>query len=380
MIYLDISATTQPTGGVVAAIERALTDAWFNPSSMYAQAMAPEKEMNLCRDRIRKALKTPDARVIFTSGGTEANNLALNGTIGVTRPVRRVAVSAVEHPSVLETARLLEKQDCEVIEIPVNSRGELDYSCLEAELEKGLSLVSVMQVNNETGALTDIRRLSETVKELCPECRLHVDGVQGFLREDIDFRLIDMYTLSSHKIHGPKGVGALVVKKGLRLAAEHTGGGQEDALRSGTENTPGIIGLSEAIDEMLAIPDRREKMLNNKLRLSNGLKVAIPEAIINGPEPQNGACHVLNVSFPGVRGETMLHALEEKGILVSTGSACSAKKQKASKVLTAMGIPVKIAECAIRFSLNPFITADEIDTAINAVKENYDLLKRFQRR
>ena len=359
---------------------RALSEGYYNPSSMYAPAVGIEKQMNACRDKIRAALNAGDAQVIFTSGGTEANNLALLGTVGISRPPIRIAVSAVEHPSIYDTAALLGGKECETVVIPVTKQGSVDLDALRAELEKGLTLLSVMQVNNETGALNDIPAISEMVREICPTCRLHVDGVQGFLREPIDFRLIDMYTLSSHKIHGPKGVGALVVKKGLRLKAAHTGGGQENALRSGTENTPGILGLSEAIDEMTALKTRREDIMAVKLHLAAELKNAVPEALFNGPAPEDGACHILNASFPGVRGETMLHALEEKGVLVSTGSACSAKKKHASRVLLETGLDGKRAESAVRFSLCPYTTKEDIDKAVTAVKDSYDLLKRFQRR
>ena len=380
MIYLDNSATTRPSAGVVAAIGRALSEGWYNPSSMYAPSVGVEKQMNECRERIKGAIHGGDAQVIFTSGGTEANNLAINGTVGVARGAVRVAVSDFEHPSVLATADLLTKQGCEVIHLNLDERGQIDYEQLEKELKQGLTLVSCMQVNNEVGAKQDIKRLSDTVRRLCPGCRLHVDGVQGFLREDIDFRLIDMYTCSSHKIHGPKGVGALVVKKGLRLKAAHTGGSQENAIRSGTENTPGILGFSEAIAELTALEGRRERLMALKLKLAAALKAAVPEVMFAGPLPDEGACHILNGIFPGVRGETLLHALEEKGVLVSTGSACSAKSRAVSHTLTALHIPAQMAECALRFSLCPYNTEEEIAFAAAAVGECYDILKQFRRR
>ena len=175
--YLDNSATTRPTDGVIDAMARAMREDFYNPSSLYAPAMIPEKQMNLCRDKIRKALHAVDARVIFTSGGTEANNLALFGSIGAMRPPYRAAVSAVEHPSVLEASQRLEEMGCEVFRIPVNEAGELDYDALASFLQGGASLVSCMQVNNETGAKTDVARLSRLVRALAPDARLHVDGV-----------------------------------------------------------------------------------------------------------------------------------------------------------------------------------------------------------
>ena len=378
--YLDNSATTQPSARVIEEMTRAMREAFYNPSSLYAPAMGPEKEMNLCRDKIRRALASRDATVYFTSGGTEANNLALFGSAGVMRPPMRAAVSAVEHPSILEASERLKEYGIEVVRIGVNGRGEIDYNQLEEELARGLSLVSFMQVNNETGAKLDVKRLSDTVRAHSRDTRIHVDGVQGFLREDIDFKLIDMYTLSAHKIHGPKGVGALVVRKGLRLKPVQVGGGQEDAIRSGTENTYGIIGLSCAIDEMLAMKDRHEVLMAKKTLLVNEMRARIPEILINGPEIEEGAPHIVNLGFPGVRGEVMLHALEEDRVYASTGSACSSKKRHVSPVLLAMGIPADKAEWALRFSLSPYTADEEIIYAAETAQKKYEILKRFQRR
>ena len=378
--YLDNSATTRPSAGVIDAMTRAMREEYYNPSSLYAPAMIPEGKMNACRDKIREILRAKDARVIFTSGGTEANNLALAGSVGVMRPPYRVAVSSVEHPSVLEAAERLKETGAEVVRIRVDENGVPDYAQLEEELKKGLSLVSCMQVNNETGAKLDVSRLSALVRSVSPDTRIHVDGVQGFLREEMDFRLVDLYTLSAHKIHGPKGVGALVVRKGMRLKPVQVGGGQEDSLRSGTENTYGIIGLKQAMDEMLAMTDRRETLMRKKRRLIEGILAGVPEALINGPKPEDAAAHIVNISFPGVRGEVMLHALEEEGVYASTGSACSSKKRHVSAVLTAMGIPAERAEWALRFSLSPYTSDEEIDRAAKMIAEKYQVLKKFQRR
>ena len=380
MIYLDNSATTRPSEGVIAAMSRALSEGFYNPSSAYAPALGVEKQLDACRDKILKCLNARAARVIFTSGGTESNNLMLSGTLSVSRPHVRVAISAVEHPSIYDAAVKMCQGRAELVILPVTGEGTVDLQAVENELKKGLTLLSVMQVNNETGAINDIQAISALKNRICPACRLHVDGVQGFLREDIDFNLIDMYSLSAHKIHSAKGTGALVVKRNLRLEAAHVGGGQEEQLRSGTENTPGIIALSRAIDEMCAMTDRRDRMMALKLSLCGLIKDYVPASVVNGPAPEKGACHILNMSFPGVRGETMLHALEEKQVLVSTGSACSSKRTKVSRVLSEMGIPFARAESAIRFSLSPYTTQDDIAQAAEAVKACYETLVRFQRR
>ena len=380
MIYLDNSATTKPSEGVISAVTGALSEGFYNPSSAYAEALEVEKQMKRCREKICGALNAQGAKVIFTSGGTESNDLALAGTLGVSRAPLRVAVSAAEHPSVYEAAKSLCDGRAELTVLPVTKEGTVDLDATEEALQKGLTLLSVMQVNNETGAINDIPRIREMKSRLCPDCRLHVDGVQGFLREDFDFSHADLYSLSAHKIHGLKGTGALLVRKGLRLMPRHVGGGQEEGLRSGTENTPGIIALSKAIDEMLSDRDRHARLMSLKLKLCTLLKEYIPQAAVNGPSPEKGACHILNMSFPGVRGETMLHALEERDVLVSTGSACSSKRTKGSRVLGAMNVPSRLAESAIRFSLGIHTTGDEIERAAAAVKECYELLVKFQRR
>ncbi|MBQ4226995.1 MAG: cysteine desulfurase [Clostridia bacterium] len=381
LVYLDNSATTQPSPGVVGEVTRALEEEFYNPSSLYAPALTVEKELRACREKLLRALKAPDATVIFTSGGTEANDLALWGTVGVSRPPVRIAVSAGEHPSVYEAAKALESDGCcETVILPLTGEGTVDLDALEKELKKGLTLLSCMQVNNETGAINDIKKIGEMTKHLCPTCVLHVDGVQGFLREEMDLHFADLYTVSAHKLHAPKGTGALIVKKGLRLKPRHVGGGQEKGLRSGTENTPGIIGFSRALDEMMGMPTRQKRMMELKLQLLTLLQQAVPGCLVNGPAPEKGACHILNVSFPGVRSETMLHALEQKGVLVGNGSACSSHKKGASRVLTEMGIDAKRADSAIRFSLCPYTSESDIQAAARALQEAYEILVKFQRR
>ena len=266
----------------------------------------------------------------------------------------------------------------EVRVIGVNTSGELDYEALEKALNDGAGFVSCMQVNNETGAVLDVRRLYETVNG---RAVIHIDGVQGFLRVPIDMKYVDLYTISSHKIHGPKGEGALVYRKNLRFAARQIGGGQESALRSGTENTPGIMGFAAAAKAMTAMgSDMPEQLMQKKLHLISSFKMVIPELLVNGPDPENAAPHIVNITFPGVRGEVMLHALESDGIYASTGSACSSKKLKVSAVLTEMGFAPSRAECALRFSISPHTTIEEIEYAAERVGIIYNQLKKYTRR
>ena len=300
------------------------------------------------------------------------------GAVTRMRGKQIVAVSAVEHPSVRAAFDRLGELGHDVRVIGVDEKGELDWTALEQALNDGASFVSCMQVNNETGALLDAERLHRTVNG---RALIHVDGVQGYLRVPFDMKYADLYTLSSHKLHGPKGEGALIVKKGVKLNPRQLGGGQENGLRSGTENTPGIAGLTAAVTEMVKLgPDMPEKLMQKKLRLIEGVRAAVPEVLVNGPAPERAAPHIVNLGFPNVRGEVMLHALEGEGVYVSTGSACSSKKLKVSGVLTSMGIKPNVAEWAVRFSLSPHTTEEEIDYAVQVIGKTYDLLKRFQRR
>lgn len=376
--YLDNSATTRPCEAAVAAMEKSLREQWYNPSAVYKPSVEAFRALRDARQRLLDNLGGAGCDAIFTSGGTESNNLAILGAVGRMRGRQVLAVSAVEHPSVLEAFRLLAEQGHDVRVIGVDAAGQLNWDALEAALDDGASLVSCMQVNNETGAVLDAARLHAAVNG---RALIHVDGVQGFLRVPFDMKLADLYTVSSHKLHGPKGVGALVVRKGVRLKPHHVGGGQESGLRSGTENTPGIAGMDAAVAELVAMgPDMPRRLMEKKLRLVAAVREAVPDVIVNGPDPAEGAPHIVNLGFPGVRGEVMLHALEGDGVYVSTGSACSSKKLKVSGVLTAMGIRPQVAEWAVRFSLSPHTTDEEIEYAARRVGVQYDLLKRFQRR
>ncbi len=376
--YLDNSATTRPCEAAIAAMTECLREGWYNPSSVYRPSVEAFRRLREARENVLKPLRGAGCELIFTSGGTEANNLAVLGTVTRMRGRQIVAVSAVEHPSVRAAFDALAALGHDVRVIGVDTKGEPDWAALEKALQDGASFVSMMQVNNETGALLDVQRLHDTVNG---RALIHVDGVQGYLRVPFDMRCADLYTLSSHKIHGPKGVGALVIKKGVKLNPRQIGGGQENGLRSGTENTPGIAGLSAAVTEMVKLgPDMAEGLMAKKLRLIDGVHRVVPDAIVNGPDPTSAAPHIVNLGFPGVRGEVMLHALEGEGLCVSTGSACSSKKLKVSGVLTAMGIKPGVAEWAVRFSLSPHTTDEEIDYAVEKIGSVYGLLARVQRR
>ena len=373
--YLDNSATTRPDDRVVDKMAQCMREGYFNPSSVYLPAVNAFREVRACREELLQAVHGAGCRLIFTSGGTEANNLAILGAGGRIRGLKIAAVSAVEHPSVRACFDELARQGVEVRVIGVNGKGELDFAALEKALEDGAGLVSVMQVNNETGAINDIPRIHAMTQG---RALLHVDGVQGFLRTPFSMKDAELYTLSGHKIHGPKGIGALVCRENILINPRNMGGGQENGLRSGTENTPGIAGLREAA-RLMKEYDRGE-LMQKKLHLIQAFGAQVENMRINGPDPAAAAPHIVNLGFPGVRGEVMLHALEACGVYASTGSACSSKKLKVSSVLTAMGVSPTEAEWALRFSLSPKTTFEEIDYAAEKLGACYAQLRRFQRR
>lgn len=375
--YLDNSATTRPTEYVADAVRESMLEGFYNPSALYAPALTSEKKMGACRELIAKELHADARNVIFTSGGTEADNLAILGSLSFHRS-GRVLFSAGEHPAVRAACESVRNQ-FDVQEIPYDGEGKVDLAALKELLTEDTRLICVMQVNNETGTIMPLEEIAALRDQICPAALLHVDGVQGFMRLPVDMRKmgIDSYALSGHKIHAPKGVGALVTGSRVKLAPRALGGGQEKTLRSGTENTPGIAGLKAAIESY----PRENNMMQVKLHLYEQLKeIAGDRFFVNGPKPEEGAAHILNCSLVPVRSETMLYALEGDRVYVANGSACSSRKQKISTVLAAMNTPRKQAESAIRFSLSPFTTMEEIDYAISCIRRHYDMFKRYERR
>lgn len=379
MIYLDNSATTRTLDAAAEAAAKYMRQDFFNPSAAYSPAVEAERAVNAARSRLASMIHAAPEEIIYTSGGTESNNTAIFGALKARRGIGRIIVGATEHPSVYSAIMTL-KGPYNVTEARVDSTGTQDVNSLMSALSNDVAFVSIMHVNNETGAINDIPSIYKAVKQRAPGAIMHVDGVQGFLKVPFDARYCDMYSISGHKFHAPKGVGALYIKRGVRFAGGQIGGGQERNLRSGTTNTPGIMGMDAAIEYYQANLDEiRRKLMQMKLRLAKNLSF-IRDAYINGPEPSLGAPHILNVSFLGVRGEVLLHALEEKGIYVSTGSACSAHKKGKNRILNAMGVVGDRQEGAIRFSICPFNTEDEMDITADVIEEQLAFLRRFKRR
>ena len=380
--YLDNSATTKPSAAVAETVREMMESGWYNPSALYKPALEIQKKVDLVRETCLKAAGAEGQRVIFTSGGTEADNLALLGHLKSCRKPGRVLISAVEHPAVSACAEEIRRMGHTVEEIPANTDGAADLAALSRMLDERVLLISVMQVNNETGTaepLTEIARLRDS---LAPDAAIHVDGVQGFLRMKMEFnRLgIQSYALSGHKIHGLKGTGALIVRKDHAIRPIQFGGGQEGNLRSGTENTFGILALGEAVRTW--DPEANERMRAMKTLLREELLRRIPDARINGTDGDPASCapHILNVALMPVRSQTMLFALEGDGVYVSAGSACASRKQKISPVLKAMGVSTEQADCSLRFSLCPFTTEEEIRYAIECTVKHWEFLKKYTRR
>ena len=383
MIYLDNSATTRPFDGVIDAMDRCMREAYFNASAAYRPAVDVDREIRACRRLIASQLGAQEDEVYFTSGGTESDNLAILGVAATLRRPANFVCSVIEHPAVLETIRRVEAMGHEVRYMPIDRRGVVDLAACEALLDEHTALVSCMQVSNETGAIQPIEQLACMARAKNRDVRVHVDGVQGFMRVPMHMgRMgVDLYALSGHKIHGPKGVGVLVARKGVRLAPQMTGGGQEKNLRSGTYNSPAILGLGEAVREMAARRDELDRLRAMKTHLW-ALLSAEEGISLNGPAPEDAqsAPHVLSVSFGGVRGEVMRNALEGEGILVSTGSACASHKQKVSATLRAMGLSTEQADGTIRISLGMMNTMEDMDEAATRMLALYRQLKAYRRR
>ena len=381
MIYLDNSATTRVFPEAADAAFRAMTEQFYNPASAYSPAVATEKAVTQARAHLAGALYADTDEVLYTSGGTESNNMAVFGSLKPVRGRRRIVTTAGEHPSVYEVFRSLEHApDTEVVFLGLRHDGCVNLDELENALTPETVFVSVMHVNNEVGAVNDLGAVSALIRKRAPNALLHSDGVQAFCKLPFSRLPVDLYSISAHKFHAPKGVGALLVKSHVKFAGGQLGGGQERNLRSGTTNVPGILALDAALS---LYRDQQAgwllRMRACKSRLAEEL-LSIPDAVVNGPSPEDGAPHILNVSFPGVRGEVLVNALSERGICVSTGSACSTHKKGQNRILAAMSVSGVRAEGALRFSLCPLNTLEEMDAVACALSEQVTFLRRFQRR
>ncbi len=381
MIYFDNSATTQTLPEAAQRAATAMTQGFYNPAAAYSAAYAVEKEVENARSFAASLLGATAQEIIYTSGGTESNNMALFGSLRPVRGKKRIVITAVEHPSVFETANAAaDASGAELVYAPLKADGTVDIERLGEVLTRDTAFVSIMHVNNEVGSVNDLVRIAEAVRTFSPNAILHADGVQAFMKTDLHKLPVDLYSVSAHKLHAPKGVGFLYLRNGIRFAGGQIGGGQERNLRSGTTNVPGILGFDTALRTYHANKTAwHAQMRRVKMRLYRNL-ITLPDVVLNGPAAEEGAPHILNLSFLGVRGEVLLHALERYDVIVSTGSACSAKKQGKNRILNAIGITGARQDGAIRFSFCPFNTEEEADAASNVIEGQLRFLRRYKRR
>lgn len=377
-VYLDNSSTTKQSHEVTEIMSRTAEDTFGNPSSLHRLGVEAEKVLKTARKETASVIGADPNEIYFTSGGTESDNTAVFGAAGaMKREGNRIITQVTEHPAVLECMSELERRGMEVVRIPVKSDGIIDMNAFENALNDDTILVSVMHVNNETGAVQPVKEIGELTKKQ-GKALFHCDAVQSFGKLPVDVRTVkfDMLSVSGHKIHGPRGTGFLYVRHGVNVRPFVRGGGQEHGFRSGTENLPGIAGFAHAA---WSAERSREKNLSHVRELSErlieGIRAEVPDVQINGPE-QNGdpgtdkwLPYIVNISLKDTRGEVMLHMLEQKDIFVSTGSACSSHKKGFSHVLESMGVNGNMAEGALRFSLSCDNTEEEIDYTIKAVAE-----------
>lgn len=380
-IYLDNSATTKPYEKVVEKMVYALTTDYANPSAVHKKGVEVEKNIKKIRQEIARSIGCKDKEIIFTSGGTEANNTIIRGIANLHKKRKNhIITTNIEHPSVLRTMEDLEEQGFEVTYLKVNDKGTVNIDDVKNAIKENTILISMMHVNNEIGSIQPIKEVGKYLSTLKEKVYLHVDAVQSFAK--INFKPsrynIDFMSVSGHKLHGPKGIGFMYVKENNKIKPMLTGGGQEIGIRSGTENVAGIYGLGEAIDIIMSdLNSKIEKIEKLKVLLKDFIVENIDDIKVNSPD--DGVCHILNISFKDVKGEVLLHDLAQQGVFVSTGSACSSKK-KGSHVLNAIGLTPQEIDGAIRFSLSDMTTEEEINEACEIIKKSVEELRFIIRR
>ena len=369
MIYLDHNATTPVDPAVAERMAAFLRDHFGNPSSLYPIGRRVKEIMNEARERVAAALGADRGEVYFTGSGTESDNFAIFGALEA-RPGRdEFVTSAVEHPAVIEAGKALEKRGFKVTYVPVDGYGTIDLDHLRSALTPKTGLVSVMHANNEIGTIQPVADIVRICRER--DVPVHTDAVQSFGKIDVDVRKlgVDLLTVSAHKIYGPKGVGALYVRRGAAICPFVRGGRQERGLRAGTENTAGIVGFGEAV-RVMEEKGKKERARIERLAetLKKGIEEGIPGARFNG-HPEHRVKSTLNFAFPGLEAEAILLALATKEIYVSTGSACSEESEEVSHVLQAIGLRPEIARSAIRMSLGRSNTEEDVATVLRELPE-----------
>ena len=382
MIYFDNAATTRAADEVAERVRYMLLENFGNPSAQSMMGVRAENELNDARKIMAKSINALPEEIYFTSGGTESNNWALVGTaMANRRRGNRILVSAVEHAAVSAPARWLADQGFDVVVLPVDRFGVVKMEALEEALTPETILVSVMHVNNEIGSVEPVEEIGNLIRKKAPGAYFHVDAIQAFGKYRIYPRRmhIDMLSASGHKIHGPKGIGLFYVNEKVKIHPLILGGGQQNGMRSGTDNVPGAAGMALAAKMAYEhLEEKTARMRAMRDRLADGLS-RIERVVFHGMPSGQGAPHILNASFLGIRSEVLLHALEDKGIYVSAGSACSSHKRAGSAVLTAIGCSREEMESAVRFSLGEETREEEIDYTLDVLKALVPVLRRYIR-
>lgn len=380
--YFDNSATTRVLDSVKDIVVKTMTEDYGNPASKHRKGMEAEQYIREARKIIADSMKVQEKEILFTSGGSESNNMALICTAWANqRAGKHIISTAIEHPSVYNPLGVLEELGFEVTILPVDHDGHISLKELEEAISPDTILVSTMYVNNEVGAVEPVEEISRVIKAKNPSALYHVDAIQAYGKYVIRPKKqgIDLLSVSSHKIHGPKGVGFLYIRSGVKIKPLIYGGGQQAGMRSGTENVPGVAGFGAAVKEMYTDhAEKIQKLIGLKDYMTDRLG-EIEGTVINSKKGEASAPQIVSVSFEGVRSEVLLHALEDKGIYVSSGSACSSNHPGISGTLRGIGVAQKLLDSTIRISFSIFNTKEEVDYTIDVLKELVPVLRRYQR-
>ncbi len=381
-IYLDNSATTRAFDEVVDVVSRVMREDFGNPSSMHQKGVEAERYVKESKEIIAKTLKVQEKEIFYTSGGTESDNWALMGAASAnSRAGRHLITTKVEHPAILQTMEYLESIGYEVTYLSVDKQGIIRLEELEQTIRPDTILVSIMHVNNEVGAVQPVEEAGLLIKRMNPKTLFHVDAVQSFGKYKIFPKKskIDMLSVSGHKIHGPKGTGFLYVDEHVKIKPIMFGGGQQKGMRSGTENVPGVAGIGKATQVMYRNLSEDVERLYDLKRFFTDEVQKIESVKVNGPLYEEGAPHIVSVSFAGVRSEVLLHALEDRGVYVSAGSACASNKHTVSATLKSMGVAQDMLDSTIRFSFSIFTTKEELDYTLKCLNELLPMLRKYTR-
>ncbi len=381
--YFDNSATTKVFDSVRDVVVKTMTEDYGNPSAKHSKGVEAENYIREARTVIARSLKVQEKEILFTSGGSESNNMALIGTaLANRRAGNHIISSNVEHPSVYNPLNFLEEQGFEVTYLPVDRRGHISLDELGQAIRPETILVSVMYVNNEVGTVEPVEEISRIVKEKNPAALFHADAIQAYGKYDIRPKRqgIDLLSVSAHKLHGPKGVGFLYIDEKVKIKPLIYGGGQQRGLRSGTENVPGVAGMGAAVKEMFTDHGKKLDYLYDLKEYASEKLTELEGVTLNNPPGREGAPQIISASFEGVKSEVLLHALEERGVYVSSGSACSSNHPGISGTLKGIGVRQNLLDSTLRFSFGLFNTKEEIDYAADTLRELLPVLRRFRRK